>query len=379
MKMLHQEIIVDILTRLPAKSIGRFRCVSKPWKSLLSQPHFIKTHLNRTKHDLREESLILFCDESQSMYSIQLNNKNAHHVFDKITTPATKLCFYDHHNFASTTFARNMASCDGLILVRDEEDKLVLVNPTTREVKELPCSPYALDPGASFTMYGLGYDSVSDDYKVVTISYYDTDNEHEPDCTEMFVNVYSVRHGSWKCADSSPYDHAVGHLAAGVCVDGFIYWLASRNSDYSSVIAAFDLGEEKFREMPPPSLVDREKFVFNHLVALGGCLCMFSSSGTCETDFWVMKQYGVAESWTKITIINPEESELRPMCLLGKEQVVLVKDEETVDEKLVMYNLEEGSFKDIAVHGVSDQFCVGGSFIESLVWPHCKNGDIREC
>ncbi|XP_048495013.1 F-box/kelch-repeat protein At3g06240 isoform X2 [Beta vulgaris subsp. vulgaris] len=342
MKMLHQEIIVDILTRLPAKSIGRFRCVSKPWKSLLSQPHFIKTHLNRTKHDLREESLILFCDESQSMYSIQLNNKNAHHVFDKITTPATKLCFYDHHNFASTTFARNMASCDGLILVRDEEDKLVLVNPTTREVKELPCSPYALDPGASFTMYGLG-------------------------------------HGSWKCADSSPYDHAVGHLAAGVCVDGFIYWLASRNSDYSSVIAAFDLGEEKFREMPPPSLVDREKFVFNHLVALGGCLCMFSSSGTCETDFWVMKQYGVAESWTKITIINPEESELRPMCLLGKEQVVLVKDEETVDEKLVMYNLEEGSFKDIAVHGVSDQFCVGGSFIESLVWPHCKNGDIREC
>ncbi|KMT17808.1 hypothetical protein BVRB_2g033470 [Beta vulgaris subsp. vulgaris] len=386
MKDLHQEIIVDILTRLPTKSIGRFRCVSKKWKSLLSQPHFIKTQLNRTKHLPREEeSLILFSDESESLYSTQL--KNADSLSEEITASASKFCL-DDHRFDSETFYRNMASCDGLILVKDEEDKLVLANPTTKETKVLPCSPYALDPRASFTMYGLGYDSVSDDYKVVTISYHDAvtvladeeadDSEDETDCTEMYVNVYSVRHGNWKRAESSPYDHAVGHHASGVCVDGYIYWLASISSDFSSVIAAFDLGEEVFSEVPPPSSVDCKEFVFYQLVALEGYLCMFSPNRDSEIDFWVMKEYDVEESWTKVTIINPAESEFRPLCMLGKEQLVMMKDEETIAEKLVMYNMKEGTFKDIVVHGISDQFSIGGTFIESLLSPHCSNEDTSE-
>ncbi|XP_021738889.1 F-box/kelch-repeat protein At3g06240-like [Chenopodium quinoa] len=368
--MIHQEdILFDILSRLPAKSIGRFRCVSKPWKSLLTQPHLIRTHLYRTKHlPNHDQSLILISEESHSLYSTQLNN--AHHLFDEITTFATKLCF-DDHRFGST-LVNNLCSCDGLVFVCDEESNMLLVNPTTRAVKKLPSSPYALDPHASFTMYGLGYDSVSDDYKVVTLSYYDTDNEHEPDCTEMFVNVYSVRNGTWKRAESSPYDHAVGHLASGVFVGGSIHWLASKTKDYSSVIVAFDLEEERFREVAPPSSVDRKKFVFDHLVVLGGCLCMFHLGGSCETDVWVMKEYGVEESLTKLTIIDHEKSEFRPMCLLGKEQVVLVKDEETADDKLVTYNLEEGTFRNVVVHAIPDGFRVGGTFMESLVSPRLE-------
>ena len=33
-----------------------------------------------------------------------------------------------------------------------------------------------------------------------------------------------------------------------------------------------------------------------------GCLCMFDES---EPDIWVMKEYGVVESWTKVTINGP--------------------------------------------------------------------------
>uniref|UniRef100_A0A803LB17 F-box associated beta-propeller type 1 domain-containing protein n=1 Tax=Chenopodium quinoa TaxID=63459 RepID=A0A803LB17_CHEQI len=94
---------------------------------------------------------------------------------------------------------------------------MLLVNPTTREMKELLSSRYAIDPYASFTMYGLGYDSVTDNYKIVMLSYYDTDNEHEPYCTEMFINVYSVRNDTWKRAESSQYDHGIPD---GFCVRG---------------------------------------------------------------------------------------------------------------------------------------------------------------
>ncbi|MFS7913393.1 putative F-box domain-containing protein [Helianthus anomalus] len=41
------EIIGEILSRLPVKSILRFRSVSKPWLSLISTPSFTKLHFTR--------------------------------------------------------------------------------------------------------------------------------------------------------------------------------------------------------------------------------------------------------------------------------------------------------------------------------------------
>ncbi|CAN6809537.1 unnamed protein product, partial [Brassica oleracea] len=42
--------IREILLRLPAKSIGRFRCVSKLFCSLSSDQGFAKSHLDLTIH-----------------------------------------------------------------------------------------------------------------------------------------------------------------------------------------------------------------------------------------------------------------------------------------------------------------------------------------
>ncbi|KAL2937381.1 hypothetical protein RDABS01_020830 [Bienertia sinuspersici] len=363
--MIHhqEEILEDILSRLPAKSIGRFRCVSIPWRALLSQPHFIKNHLNRIKQfRFEEQSLFLVTYESKCLFTTQL--KNAHHMLDEMATFATKISF-DNHQFDTEVLIRNVASYDGLALFEDKERLLLLVNPTTKEFKELPESPYALDPDASsYSMYGVGYDSVSDDYKVVTVFFY--------------INVYSVKNGTWKSAANSPYDHAVGHVTSGVFVDGCIHWLACTTSDYSSVIVAFDLTEEKFRQVPPPSLVEGSNFVFSRLLTLGGCLCMSDSNRDYKTDIWVMTDYGVKESWTRFAIIDTEKSEFRPLCMLGKDQVVLVKNEETTEEKLVMYSLKEGRFKDIVVEGIPHEFGVGGTFIESLVSPHCSVEAITE-
>ncbi|GMP76920.1 hypothetical protein CsSME_00033389 [Camellia sinensis var. sinensis] len=56
------EILVEVLLRLPVKSLCRIRCVSKPWLSLISDHHFIKTYLNRNTNEL--EQLILILDFS---------------------------------------------------------------------------------------------------------------------------------------------------------------------------------------------------------------------------------------------------------------------------------------------------------------------------
>lgn len=43
---LPNEVVYDILTRQPVKSIFRFRCVSKSWNSIFTNPIFITAHFN---------------------------------------------------------------------------------------------------------------------------------------------------------------------------------------------------------------------------------------------------------------------------------------------------------------------------------------------
>ena len=43
---LPDEIVLEILTWLPVKSLLRFRCVCKSWYSYITNPNFISTHLN---------------------------------------------------------------------------------------------------------------------------------------------------------------------------------------------------------------------------------------------------------------------------------------------------------------------------------------------
>ncbi|KAH0730598.1 hypothetical protein KY285_001506 [Solanum tuberosum] len=57
-KYLPEELIIEILYRLPVKSIGRCRCLSKHWRNFLSGPQFIKLHFNLHAHT-QEEKLII--------------------------------------------------------------------------------------------------------------------------------------------------------------------------------------------------------------------------------------------------------------------------------------------------------------------------------
>ncbi|KAL0415913.1 UNVERIFIED_CONTAM: F-box protein [Sesamum latifolium] len=355
-----QEILIEIFSRLPLKSVGKCRCLAELWREQLSTPHFIKSHLTHQNHHSHQVNLILNTPY-HTIYS--RSSIEGHTVWKKL--PGLDLC----------EWTDIVGSCDGLVLMVLEEFEKFLVNPITRQLVKVPKSPLALKRKESFSMHGFGYDSASDDYKVVTLSYYDSTDNHYADRVETFVDVFSVKRGVWRRVDISPYDHLCkGTLSSGAFVNGALHWLArSRKLGSPSVIAAFNLANEVFDEIPAPSDVDVQNFVFNELVVLGGCLCMIVDGPYGPMDVWTMEEYGLKQSWTKFRIqVDYEWDIFKPLCFIGDdEEVVLVTHRET----LVVYNRTNRTVREMATNiGAID----GCSFVESLVCPAALIGPKSE-
>ncbi|PWA13673.1 F-box associated interaction domain-containing protein [Artemisia annua] len=145
------------------------------------------------------------------------------------------------------------------------------------------------------------------------------------------VYVYSLRSDTWTKVSNSPFDHySYDEIFPGVFVNGFLHWIACKDSDYGGdhgVIAAFGLADEKFCEVPSPYF-----YLYNDvnflsvkdckLVALGEKLAIFDHE---EGVVWLMNEYGVKESWTKIVVHGFSESRMvEPMIFYDNGKIVFV-------------------------------------------------------
>ncbi|KAL3648733.1 hypothetical protein CASFOL_005136 [Castilleja foliolosa] len=79
-----------------------------------------------------------------------------------------------------------------------------------------------------------------------------------------------------------------------------------------------------------------------------------------------MKEYGVADSWSKFTVDGYFSGDLfKPLCFVEEGEVVLV----VKGPCLVAYNVKERKLRDLVVDGSPGKFVDGRSFMEILVSP----------
>ncbi|KAL3505705.1 hypothetical protein ACH5RR_031087 [Cinchona calisaya] len=351
---LPQELISNILLRLPTKSIGQLRCVSKPFCSHLSDPQFIKTHL--TVHG-PEKLIFVFRSFVLTLTFTSDSNSNNDAVAKQIIFPQIQ-----------ERWENVVGSCNGLVLVLNERHNVFLTNPTTLELLQIPKLPLALHLVNSLSSYGFGYDSSSDDYKIVKLSNYDIGIGGHYAGT--VVDVYSLKMRAWRRLDNSPYYHSTYGFDCGVYLVGAIHWLASFADGNVSVIATFDLASEEFKEVQAPSTLEKGDFVGSRLVVFKGCLGMVVNHFKGQADVWMMKEYGIGESWTKFTVDGLDYYDLlTPICQLGNEVVVLKNNSE-----FFVYNLKEGTLRDLVIANNPNIFVQKAvSFVESLVSPRFYN------
>ncbi|PHU05508.1 hypothetical protein BC332_26330 [Capsicum chinense] len=72
------DIIMEILYRLPVRDLFQFKCVSKLWNALISDPYFVNKHLYRAKNDPHSQKLLIYqrslTDPTTSIYSCPLSS-----------------------------------------------------------------------------------------------------------------------------------------------------------------------------------------------------------------------------------------------------------------------------------------------------------------
>nr|XP_043638416.1 putative F-box protein At1g47790 [Erigeron canadensis] len=221
---LPEEVLTDeILIRLPAKQLARMRCVSKPFNGYISQPRFIKSHLDRNlvRNNSKDNEILLVINPNTVFTKrvqvtahpsrspdIQLN--------DLIKLPPDFPC--------PNSEWKVLGSVHGLICFTCGFDyqcfDIYIWNPSLLALMRLPnfTSPSRTHEDLSYKIQ-FGYDPKSDDYKVVKLM-----DHCEP---EMQVEVYSMRKGTWQFISerfpSRAHPVDCGNKVIAGCHDGHVY------------------------------------------------------------------------------------------------------------------------------------------------------------
>ncbi|KAI5411101.1 hypothetical protein KIW84_056301 [Lathyrus oleraceus] len=230
------DLITEILSRSPVKLLLQFRCVCKSWNSLISDdPKFARKHLtNSTTHSLNSLGF---------PYVGILTMHPPNFFFNTAVTTNVNQLWHHSNNFLQKLHHRHRVT------------------------------------------YGFGYDSVTDNYKVVVIE-------------KTQVKVHTLGTKFWKNIGDFP--KATDHeQKSGKYVSGTINWLAQRWPRSSPpFIVSFDLGNESYQEVLLPDNKEVNDNFFT-LDVFADCLCVL-----CGHDVWLMKEYGNKESWTKLFTIS---------------------------------------------------------------------------
>ncbi|KAL3380242.1 hypothetical protein AABB24_000738 [Solanum stoloniferum] len=184
------------------------------------------------------------------------------------------------------------------------------------------------------------------------------------------VSVYSLKGNSWSSIQGFDSGHVNGNV--GVFANGFFHWEGCYDyvsGGVSSEIVTLDLAKERYGRIALPSYEGGG--IHWTLGESRGRLVACCNYESNKADMWVMKEYGVEKTWTKlVTISSPDDGRVNisPLFVAENGDEVLVK----LGTEVTLYNSRNASFKRIADYVSTDDFLQVqvATYLESLASPH---------
>ncbi|XP_045793476.1 F-box/kelch-repeat protein At3g23880-like [Trifolium pratense] len=346
------DLITEILLLLSVKTMMRLKSVSKSWNTLISDPTFIEQHL---KKSLQNPQLILISDPSSGVVSFPMDRllQNPSSTDSCLSFPMHRL-LQNPSSTDSCLFRGSMNNCqvigsyNGLLCLLFKENgweyqeyQFVLWNPATGTISLKVGTLKDSSAGSPFK-FTFGCDISTGTYKVVALA---------KKCKELEVRVFSFGGSDWKNIQSFPIkDHEIND---GVHLSGTINWLAlskymQQFNQYGwisnhiivnakqSVIFSLNLSTETYTQILLPSGLDEVSMSFPPtLGVLTDCLCFLHDWKPTQCVIWLMKEFGVQESWTQLfrmdyCKINHHHPYLLGFSICPLRPLYLSKDEDTL-------------------------------------------------
>ncbi|CAA7057909.1 unnamed protein product [Microthlaspi erraticum] len=348
---LPQELITEILLRSHARSLGRFRCVSKPFLSLLSDPKFARNHLQNDA--ARSGQRILLLSKNYNLFAVEDFNSIGDGSEGTRVLTGVKLDYQEIRN----NWVEIVGSSNGLVCICLDGKTLLLYNPTTREPKRVPDLPESLrfKTDKTWFSHGFGFDTVTNDYKV--LKFVEGNNNF----------VYSLRTDSWRRIRNMPYKNV--HFNYTVELNGAVNWINILLGGFQEQVMAFDLQTEEFRVMSLPDLTEEcdPLYESSALSTLKGRLCVTRSCFMKHDVMWVMSEYGDERSWSKIRI-SVSYRFMIPVCSTKNDDDVVLL---VADWFLVLYNFKCNTWSNLEICGLDlGEALQATTYVESLISPN---------
>ncbi|CAA7017460.1 unnamed protein product [Microthlaspi erraticum] len=205
---LPEDLLEEILCRVPALSLIRLRSTCKRWNRLINDKRF---------SPIKVKGILSLIDPCSSLNHIKISR-----VFH----------------------------CDGLLLcvTKDRIPRLVVWNPCTGQTRWIKINRYREN-----ARYALGYyqdknSNVGYSYKILSYIV------QHPSPSYL---IYEMKSNSWRVLEvDATSDFKIWFLDRGVSLKGKTYWIAEGKGTVSIRVASFDYSKERFEYLCLPHQYD---------------------------------------------------------------------------------------------------------------------------
>ncbi|XP_059430224.1 F-box protein At5g49610-like [Corylus avellana] len=311
------DILFDIFSRLPIKTLLRFKCVSPLWCTIIDDPYLARLHR-------------LQCVEKPKVLVLEPTRKPAVPVFREDRSGILRFVSRKLNAYSLESCCNGLL-CFTRIFVNCNHSPLFLVNLQRQQVVELPRPPCIGTPWPPVhtsdsdckCSYGLGFDCATNTYKIVVVFFSGNPGQDGNLCAQVYT--LGGRGSSWRPVKGPPncsfYDKPEcerGFYEMPVYARGALHWLVKpqgynlpwlfKPPGYNDVpshefqrdlinIVYFDVGKEEFGLISPPRSRTGTPF---HLVDLGGDLAVvIIKYHFWLIQIWVMKEYDQKKEWVQ--------------------------------------------------------------------------------
>ncbi|KAJ9557981.1 hypothetical protein OSB04_012595 [Centaurea solstitialis] len=376
-QLLPDELIIEILSMLPAKSLLRCRSVCKCWLNLISSTKFKLMHLHNF-NQLNPRYFVRRLLEAEECYDVIFDDEDF--TFDD----ATQIEFPFDPIRINLCF-RIVGCCNGVVCLCDDDgyytstsDIVILWNPSIRRKLTLTLPEFdSIELEETFVVLGFGYDKMSDDYKVVRLTYPPRSSIRPPQASVHFlfppmfgknklvhVEVYTVKTGVWRKVmfPDNLRCFYIHYNWSQTFSNGCVHWIASDPTPGVSFshrsIMTFDITTELFGEIELPEFLAEESL---RVSVVGESLALIHSS---DLNFdglksgstymvMVMKEYKNPASWTMLYYRHYAEVDLgKPLRLRNNGDMIV----ELENMDLIMINNNEGYYVYVCRDCVEEDF-----------------------